>query len=150
MKAYVYRFDKVLSFREQEKTETEIEYKKSVESFEKVATELYELLKKKEDASKAHQEKMMQGFRITEVHHYVRFIDTLEKRIANLQMTVMKARSKMNWFEEKLLERSIEVKKFEKMKEKDQEHYQAELEHVEASLLDEISTMKFHRKETGW
>lgn len=150
MKSYVYRFDKVLSFREQEKTETEIEYKKAVESFEKVATELYELLKKKEDVSEAHQEKMKQGFLINEVHHYVRFIDTLEKRIANLQMTVVKARSKMKWFEEKLLERSIEVKKFEKMKEKDQEHYQAELEQVEASLLDELSTMKFHRKETGW
>ena len=27
MKAYNYRFEKVLTFREQEKTETEIEYK---------------------------------------------------------------------------------------------------------------------------
>ena len=49
MKPYNYRFEKVLTFREQEKTETEVEFKGSVEAFETVATKLYELLKKKED-----------------------------------------------------------------------------------------------------
>ena len=49
MKPYHYRFEKVLTFREQEKTETEVEFKDSVEAFETVATKLYDLLKKKED-----------------------------------------------------------------------------------------------------
>ena len=49
MKPYNYRFEKVLTFREQEKTETEMEFKNSVEAFEKVATKLYDLLKKKEE-----------------------------------------------------------------------------------------------------
>ncbi|MCG7342869.1 flagellar export protein FliJ [Sporosarcina sp. ACRSL] len=150
MKPYQYRFEKVLTYREQEKTETEIEFKKAVDSFEAVATELYELLKKKEDNIADHQEKMRKGFSINEIHHYARFIDSLEKRIDVLQQSVIKARSKMNWYEEKLLEKTIEVKKFEKMKEKDKEHYRAEMEQKEASMLDEISTLKFHRRETGW
>lgn len=150
MKPYEYRFEKVLTYREQEKTETEVEFKKAVESFETVATELYELLKRKEDVIAEHQEKMKTGFSINEIHHYARFIDSLDKRIEVLQRSVIKARSKMNWFEEKLLEKTIEVKKFEKMKEKDKEHYRTEMEQTEASLLDELSTLKFHRRETGW
>ena len=34
----------------------------------------------------------------------------------------------MNWFEEKLLERTLEVRKFEKMKEKDKERHRIEME----------------------
>ena len=114
MKPYEYRFEKVLTYREQEKTETEIEFKKAVDSFETVATELYEQLKRKEDVIADHQEKMKKGFSINEIHHYARFIESLEKRIDELQQSVIKARSKMNWFEEKLLEKTIEVKEIRK------------------------------------
>lgn len=150
MKPYQYRFEKVLTYREQEKTETEIEYKKAVDSFETVATELYDLLKKKEEVTAEQQEKMKKGFYVNDIHQYGRFMESLEKRIDSLQQAVIKARSKMKWFEEKLLEKTIEVKKFEKMKEKDQEHYRIEMEQAEASLMDELTTSKFHRKETGW
>ncbi|MFD1204150.1 MULTISPECIES: flagellar export protein FliJ [Sporosarcina] len=150
MKPYEYRFEKVLTYREQEKTETETEYKKAIDEFETVATELYELLKKKEDILMEQQERMSKGFLISDIHHYARFIESLEKRIDSLQQVVIKARSKMNWYEERLLEKTIEVKKFEKMKEKDKEHYRTEMEHVEANLLDELSTQKFHRRENGW
>src|SRR5690606_1482094 len=131
MKPYEYRFEKVLTYREQEKTETEVEFKKAVESFETVATELYELLKRKEDIIADNQEKMKIGFSINEIHHYAQFLDSLDKRIEVLQQSVMKARSKMNWFEEKLLEKTIEVKKFEKMKERDKEHHRTEMEQAE-------------------
>ena len=92
---------------------------------------------------------MKTGFSVNGIHHYARFIDSLEKRIAIVQQEVMQARSKMNWFENKLLEKSLEVKKFEKMKEKDREHHRAEMEHLEAIQLDELSTLKFRRRENG-
>lgn len=150
MKPYHYRFEKVLAYREQEKNETEGEYKLAIEEFETVATELYDLLKKKEDILKEQQEKMAKGFFITDIHHYARFIDSLEKRIDTLQPLVMKARSKMVWYENKLLEKTIEVKKYEKMKEKDLNRYQFEVQQSEANRLDELSTQQFTRKENGW
>ncbi|MEK5039549.1 flagellar export protein FliJ [Sporosarcina sp. FSL K6-3457] len=150
MKKYQYRFEKVLMYREQQKTETEIEFKEAVHAFEVVATQLYELLKKKEDTLAEQQEKMMTGFMINEIHHYSRFIDSLEKRIAVTQQQVMQARSKMNWFEGKLLEKTLEVRKFEKMKEKDHEHHRTEMEQLEAIQLDELATLKFRRRENGW
>ena len=43
----------------------------------------------------------------------------MEKTIEDVQQKVIQARSKMNWHEQKLLEKNLEVRKFEKMKEKD-------------------------------
>jgi len=150
MKQYNYRFENVLTFRELEKTETETAFKNAVELFETAATALYDLLKKKEDTLDHQQDRMANGFSVDEIHHYARFIDSLEKKIAEVQQTVMQARSKMNWYEDKLLERTLEVRKFEKMKEKDRELHRLESEHIEAQRLDELSTMMFRDKETGW
>lgn len=150
MKSYHYRFDKVLTYREQEKNETESAYKESVDSFEKIATQLYDLLKKKEDILVEQQEKMARGFSVNEIHHYARFIQSIEVKIHSVQQQVIQARSKMSWYEERLLEKTIEVKKYEKMREKDRDAYQEEMEHKEAERLDELSTLKFRKKENGW
>ncbi|MFK4998012.1 flagellar export protein FliJ [Bacillus sp. N9] len=85
---------------------------------------------------------------ISEIRHYQHFITSLEKSIEHYQLVVMNARNKMNWCEEKLLESNIEMKKYEKMKEKSYESYVRmgkELEHMQ---LDEVSTIQyFHREE---
>lgn len=149
MKPYNYRFESVLTFRELEKTEAETEFKTSVEVFESIATELYDLLKKKEVTLDTQQEQMVSGFSVDKIHHFARFIDSLEKKIADVQQKVIQARTKMNWFEEKLVERRLEVKKFEKMKDKDQQQHRVEMEHHEAKRLDELSTMTFRGVENG-
>ncbi|MFJ7950526.1 flagellar export protein FliJ [Lysinibacillus sp. NPDC096418] len=147
MVLYQYRFEKVLTIREQEKNETEIAYKESVRSFEEVANKLYELLKKKENLTEYRQERLAIGSSIEEINHYARFIDSLEKTIADVQQKVVQARSKMNWHEEKLLEKNLEVRKFEKMREKDFIAYQQEEDRVENIFLDEISSLTYYKKE---
>ncbi|MEG0448284.1 MAG: flagellar export protein FliJ [Lysinibacillus sp.] len=147
MNAYKYRFDKVLTIREQEKSETEIAYKESVRFFEEVATKLYDLLKKKEDLLGFQQERLTIGSSIDEVHHYARFIDSLEKTIADVQQKVIQARAKMNWHEEKLLEKNLEVRKFEKMREKDFEVFKVEQQRLETIFLDEISSLTYNKRE---
>ena len=149
MKPYNYRFESVLTYRELEKTETENEYRISVEAFESIATELYELLKKKEETLDNQQERMVKGFSVNKIHHVARFIDSLEKKIAEVQQNVIQARSKMIWFEEKLLERRLEVRKFEKMRDKDQQQHRVEVEQQEAKRLDELSTMTFRGVGNG-
>lgn len=147
MVTYQYRFEKVLTIREQEKTETEMAYKESVRSFEEVANRLYELLKKKETLIQFRQERLAIGSTIEEINHYARFMDSLEKTIADVQQKVIQARAKMNWHEEKLLEKNLEVRKFEKMREKDFKAYQQEQDRVESIFLDEISSLTFNKKE---
>lgn len=144
---YAYRFEKILTVREQEKNETELAYKDSVKAFEEVATKLYELLKKKEDLIAYQQERLVIGASIDEIGHYARFIDSMEKTIESVQQKVVQARAKMQWHEEKLLEKNLEVRKFEKMKEKDFELFKEEQNRLEVIELDELSNQAYNKKE---
>ncbi|PID00163.1 flagellar export protein FliJ [Sporosarcina sp. P29] len=150
MTSFLYRFDKVLNLREQERDETEMAYKEAIEEFEKIATQLYDQMKKKENVLEEQQQRMTTGFSIDDLHSYSRFINTLDLTIDHIQQEVMKSRTKMNWYESQLLDKNIEVKKFEKMKEIGKEQYDAEMEHVETNRIDELSTMKFRSREDGW
>lgn len=147
MTSYIYRFEKVLTIREQEKNETEMAYKESVRSFEEIASKLYSLLKKKEDLLDFQQDRLSVGSSIEEIHHYARFIDSLEKTITDVQQKVVQARAKMNWHEEKLLEKNLEVRKFEKMREKDFKLFQQEQDRIEGVFLDEISSLTYNKRE---
>lgn len=147
MVQYTYRFEKILTIREQEKQETEIAYKESVRDFEEVATRLYEALKKKEDLIAYQNERLSIGATIDEIHHFSSFINSLEKSIAELQTKVMQARTKMNWYEQKMIEKNIEVRKFEKMKEKDYQIFKEEQERSEMLYLDELSSLMYNKKE---
>lgn len=144
---YNYRFQQILTIREQEKNETEMAYKDATKAFEDVATKLYDLLKKKEDLIDYQQQRLKIGASIDEVHHYARFIDSLEKTIADAQQKVIQARAKMQWYEEKLLEKNLEVRKFEKMREKDHERFKEEQSRIEMNFLDEVSLQTYNKKE---
>lgn len=147
MLQYTYRFEKVLTIREQEKQQTEIAYKESVRSFEEIATKLYEFLKKKEELISYQNDRLSTGATIDEIHHFTTFIDSLEHTIADLQKKVMQARAKMNWHEQKLLEKNLEVRKFEKMREKDFESFKEQQDRLEMLQLDELASLMYYKKE---
>lgn len=147
MSKYTYRFEKILTVKDQEKTESELAFKESIQAFEEIATKLYDLLKKKEDLIHYQQERLKVGSSIDEVNHYSKFIDSMEKTIADVQQKVVQARAKMNWHEQKLLEKNLEVRKYEKMRENDFEKYKEDQQRIEAIQLDELSTIAYYKKE---
>ena len=147
MSKYTYRFEKILVVKDQEKTESELAFKESVQVFEEIATKLYDLLRKKEDLIAYQQERLKVGSSIDEINHYSKFIDSMEKTIEDVQQKVVQARAKMNWHEQKLLEKNLEVRKYEKMRENDFEHFKEEQLRVEAILLDELSTIAYYKRE---
>ena len=147
MSIYTYRFEKILVVKDQEKTESELAFKESVQVFEEIATKLYDLLRKKEDLIAYQQERLKVGSSIDEINHYSKFIDSMEKTIEDVQQKVVQARAKMNWHEQKLLEKNLEVRKYEKMRENDFEHFKEEQLRVEAILLDELSTIAYYKRE---
>lgn len=144
---YNYRFEKILVVKDQEKTESELAFKESVQVFEEIASKLYDLLKKKEDLIEYQQERLKIGSSIDEINHYSKFIDSMEKTIEDAQQKVIQARAKMNWHEQKLLEKSLEVRKYEKMRERDHERFIEDQLHIEAIQLDELSTIAYYKKE---
>lgn len=149
MTQYHYRFEHILTYQEQKKNETEADYKGAVDQFEQVATRLYELLKKKEQLIADYENKLAAGFSIEQIKLTTQYLEKLERLITEVQQQVIDHRARMNWYEEKLLEDTIEVKKYEKMREKDVELFLEEEQHKEALFLDEISTQQYTRNRGG-
>lgn len=147
MQVYKYRFDQIMTVKEQEKNQTEIAYKEAVQSFENIATKLYNLLKKKEELIDFQEKKLSKGSTIDEIHHFTRFLDSIEKSINDTQQKVMHARAEMEWHEDKLLEKTIEFRKYEKMKEKDYKVYKKEQNRLEIIQLDELSSIAYYNNE---
>lgn len=143
---YQYKFEKVLTFKEREKEEALSAYQNAIKTFEEVAEELYRLLKKKEDLELFQAEKAQTGSSVQEIRHYQRFIINMEKSIKYYQELVLNARNRMNWCETQLIEKNVEVKKYEKMKIKDYEKFLEQMKLEEDKVTDEISTLQyFHR-----
>ncbi|UII57868.1 flagellar biosynthesis chaperone FliJ [Cytobacillus spongiae] len=140
---YQFKFDKLLSIKEREKDDAFSVYNDSVKKFEEVAEKLYELLKKKEDLELHQSSKLVNGLPVQEIKHFQHFISNLEKSISHYQKMVINARNRMTFYQEKLMEKNIEVKKYEKIKEKDFQNFITELKMVEGKQMDDISIQHF-------
>ncbi|MDZ5473481.1 flagellar export protein FliJ [Bacillus sp. 31A1R] len=140
---YAFKFNKILSLKEREKDEAFSTYNDSVKKFEDVAQKLYELLKKKEDLELYQSTKLTNGLSVQEIRHHQQFIGNLEKTIEHQQKMVINARNRMSYFQEKLMEKNIEVKKYEKIREKDSIQFLEAVKSLEGKQMDDISIQLF-------
>jgi flagellar protein FliJ len=145
---FQYKFEKLLSLKTSEKDKAMADYQKALEEFEQVAEKLYEYLKKKEDLEQLQSEQLRKGLSIQEIQYQQQMITNLEKTIMHYQKLVMQARERMNYFKNKLLEKNIEVKKFEKLKENSLQHFFTIYQTFENKLMDEISIQQYMHRES--
>ncbi|MCK1992477.1 flagellar biosynthesis chaperone FliJ [Peribacillus muralis] len=143
---YQYKFEKILTIKQKEKTDALAKYDAALKIFEEVAGKLYKLLKKKEELLEFQQEKLRNGLSIQEIRHHQIFMDNLEKLLSHCQQEVIESRYKMNVLRDALMERNIEVKKYEKMKENDFLKFLDVIKEAENKQMDEISIRQFLSK----
>ncbi|TKC18658.1 flagellar export protein FliJ [Robertmurraya kyonggiensis] len=141
--SYQYKFARVLALKEREKEEAQSVYQDAVKKFEEVAERLYELLKKKEELEDFQASGLQGGLPILQIRHHQQFIGNLEKTIQHYQKMVINARNRMNLYQEKLMDKNIEVKKFEKIREKDFTHFMENLKATESKQMDDISIQHY-------
>ncbi len=144
---YEFKFHKILAVKEREKDEAVSIYQDSVQKFEEVAEKLYELLKRKEDLEVYQSERLHGGLSIQEIRHHQQFISNIEKMIDHYQKMVINARNRMLLFQEKLLEKNIEVKKYEKIREKDYLKFTEDIKVFEGKQMDDISIQMYMNRE---
>lgn len=140
---YQFKFNKILHIKEREKDQALDVYSQAVKRFEEAAGKLYELLKKKEDLEASQFSRLLMGLPVQEIRHHQHFVEALEKTIDHYQKMVANARSQMNFQQEKLMEKNIEVKKYEKMKEKDLASFMESMKQTEGRQMDDISIQLF-------
>ncbi|WP_445506101.1 flagellar export protein FliJ [Niallia sp. 03190] len=141
--SYTFKFEKILTMKEREKDEVRATYNQAVKRFEDAAEKLYELLKKKENLEEYQATKLKNGLSVQEIRHHQQFVVNLVKLIDHSQKMVVNARSSMNFYQEKLMEKNIEVKKFSKMKEKDVREFNQFAKALEAKQMDDISLQQY-------
>ncbi|MBM6618444.1 flagellar export protein FliJ [Bacillus suaedaesalsae] len=146
--SFKYKFQKILSIKETEKQRALEAYQLTVKQFEEVAEKLYHYLKQKEDLESIQLQKLSVGLNVTEIKHHQTFITNLEKTISHFQNLVASARQNMLGQEAQLLEKNIEVKKYEKLKDKQQEDFQELVSAADNRLMDEISIQQYMNKES--
>ncbi|NPC92576.1 flagellar biosynthesis chaperone FliJ [Bacillus sp. WMMC1349] len=141
--AYSFRFQKLLELKENEKDQSFVAYQYSVSEFENVAEKLYESMNQKETLEKSKEMKMQTGMSVQEMRHYQQFVTNLENTIHHYQKLVIMKRNEMNEKQSDLTEKNIELKKFEKMKEKQLEKLTTESKANEMKEMDDISITQF-------
>jgi flagellar protein FliJ len=140
---YQFKFEKILSIKENEKDKALGEYNEAGKRFEEVGRKLYQFLKQKEDYEEIHKQKLQSGLSIQEIRYFQQFITNLERTISHYQQLVAQARQQMQLKQMKLAELNIEVKKYEKMQEKYFQTFLQTLQAEENKLMDEISIQQF-------
>ncbi len=144
--AYKFKLEKIMNLKEREKDEVLSIYNDSVKKFEETAQKLYGVLKKKEDLEAYQSTKLVNGLSVQEIRHHQSFIVNLQKTIDHYQKMVMNARNQMLFYQDKLKQKNIEVKKYEILKEKDKLVFLEELKRVEDKQMDDISIQQYmHR-----
>ncbi|MGF7015927.1 flagellar export protein FliJ [Ornithinibacillus bavariensis] len=139
---------KILDIREREKKDAQIDYYKAVDVFEDIATKLFNLLQKKEAAEAAYEEALLSSMHLDFIQDQLTYIDTLTKRIDELQKQVQQARSIMEFKQQKLSEAHVETKKFEKIIEVRNNEETIMRNKMEESFMNELSIQQYlsHKK----
>ncbi|WP_047981270.1 flagellar export protein FliJ [Ornithinibacillus contaminans] len=134
---------KILDIRELEKKNAQVEYHQSVESFEQVATKLFQLLKQKESAEEMYEEALCENMDLEQIQDQIAYIETLNKRIIVLQEQVQQARTQMETKQVLLSEAHVEAKKFEKIIEFRTREELEVIKKEEKALMDDISIQQY-------
>ncbi|MHA6251295.1 flagellar export protein FliJ [Oceanobacillus sp. CAU 1775] len=134
---------KVLNVRENEKNVAHKDFLKSQDVFEEVATKLYRVLKKKEEAEQSYENFIQTPTPLDKIKEQISYIEKLNTQITLLQRDVQFARSQMDKKQVILNEAYVEVKKFESIIEKRKQLEIEKTERMERSFMDEISINQY-------
>ncbi|RDW19485.1 flagellar export protein FliJ [Oceanobacillus arenosus] len=142
-------FSKILHVRENEKKDAQKIYYQAMDVFEKVASELYVLLKKKETAEEIYDQYIQTTTALDKIIDQVNYIEQLNQQIVMVEHNVHKARTDMETKQLKLTDAHVEVKKFEKIIELRRETEANEAKQVEKAFMDEISMNQYLSHKNG-
>ncbi|PAV30002.1 flagellar export protein FliJ [Virgibacillus profundi] len=134
---------KILNVREKEKNDAQKAYHQSMDFFEKVATQLYTLLRKKESAEESYEEYISTTTSLDKIREQIAYIDKLNTQIMSLQQDVQNARTAMESKQLQLTDAHVEVKKFEKIidiRKKAKADTESKMENL---AMDEISIQQY-------
>ncbi|NGP44125.1 flagellar export protein FliJ [Bacillaceae bacterium SIJ1] len=137
--AQKHRFDTIISLKSYETMDARAAYEQSVETFRREGTQLYHMLKDKEQTTAQLEKQLQEGCSLLEIQRLQTHLQTMEKLIDHKQTEVANARTEMGQKQEDLASKSIEQKKYEHLKRNDLRNQELERERQEVKMLDEMA-----------
>ncbi|MFC7392551.1 flagellar export protein FliJ [Scopulibacillus cellulosilyticus] len=142
---FEFSMQRVLHITENEKKQLESEYQTFYQMFEQLANELLCLMKKKEEVQTQLQQELKTSVTVDDIKSQINYVENLEKRIEDQQRKYDQARERLESFQLVLKEKTIEIKKYEKLKSKKWINYLKDEKKREMKLMDETASLNFMR-----
>ncbi|BBN98657.1 flagellar export protein FliJ [Sporolactobacillus terrae] len=134
-----YRFERVMKLADHEKQNLEIEYKQLYEQFDQIAHRLIDLVDQKESIQMDIQKKMVQAMRVDQMTMKFADINKLEILIEETRKYFLSLKERLEVLQTKLQEKTIEVKKYKKLKARRQSFERKQRMRDEMKKMDEIA-----------
>jgi len=141
--AFQFTLQKILEFKEKIKQEAEGKFAEASKAFEEEATKLYHLLKKKETYEATCAEQLQTKASILYIQQTQILLMRLQQDIHIQQQKTHVARDKMRVKQDELLTLSMELKKYEKLKEVQLLAYMEWMKREESKQMDEIAVQNY-------
>lgn len=134
---FEYRLERLKKLNESEKKQLERDYQILYEKLETLAKKLVELMKKKDALQKALHDHSQAKVKAFSIHERLKYIETIEKAIEWEQQNYHELKTQVENFRRSLIDKSIEVKKHERLKENAYNQYQVIEKKNELKQMDE-------------
>lgn len=135
-------FNKLIDAKQREKQTILDYYNELKERFEEVGNTLFSLLNKEEQAKK-YMNKLIEKGNVSEIQKQTQFIQHLVPQIKQQETLYQQIKDQLHIEELKLVNKNVEMKKFEKVKGKKIELFNQSIKEKESKEMDEISINQF-------
>lgn len=141
---FEFSLQRILSLTHNEKVQLEQEYGRVYQLLENVGHRLIDLMKRKEQITQDLEDQMTkQGASISLIQDQQAYLQSLEGLILEQQKQYNTIRDQLEQNKAMLLDKSIEQKKYEKLKQREVSHFKKEMTMKEMKSLDEVAARKF-------
>ncbi len=147
MPKFVFKFQQMLNINEKLKDQKEIEFGKAVQALEAEKDKLTGYHRSMYESINSMRDSINNGISPQLLFEYNSYIKLLKKNIEVQNKNVIIADQNVEKVRVELSKAIMEIKKFEKLKEKDLEEYITEIKQKENVFVDEIVTYKYSKND---
>lgn len=147
MAKFVFKFQTMLNIKEKLKDQKQIEFGKAIQALEEEKNKKTFLENSLQESVDGLKECVQTKVSPRLVFEYNAYIKKIKDDIINQDKNIIKAEEIVEEVRTQLQEALMEIKKYEKLKEKDLQNYIEEEKQKENSFIDEIVTYKYTNKD---
>lgn len=140
--SFDFRLDRVMRIAESERKNFESQYQVLYDRLEKIAHQLLALMEEKKQTQSDLEKKMRKAMTIDSMRLQLIDVETTDRMIDEQTLIYNRSKRQLEQLRVQLHEKTIEVKKYENMREKKKEVYNQEVKKDEMKLMDEVAALR--------